>query len=52
LLGLKRIKWNYEKFLIGRDGKVVERYASTTKPESIAGAIEKELKKEPAGEKL
>lgn len=35
LLGLKRIKWNFEKFLIDRDGKVVQRYASTTKPESI-----------------
>lgn len=39
LLGLKRIKWNFEKFLIGRDGKVVQRYASTTKPESIEKEI-------------
>lgn len=35
LLGLKRIKWNFEKFLIGKDGQVVQRYASTSKPEGI-----------------
>ena len=35
MLGLQRIKWNFEKFLIGRDGKVVNRWASTSKPESI-----------------
>lgn len=46
ILGMKRIKWNYEKFLIGRDGSIVERYASTTKPESIAAKIEEELKKD------
>jgi peroxiredoxin len=45
LLGLKRIKWNFEKFLIGRDGKVVERWASTAKPESLESAILAELKK-------
>ena len=45
LMGLKRIKWNFEKFLIGRDGKVVERWASTTKPESLESAILAELKK-------
>ncbi len=39
LLGLKRIKWNFEKFLIGRDGHVVERWASTTKPESLEKPI-------------
>ncbi|KEF54162.1 glutathione peroxidase [Exophiala aquamarina CBS 119918] len=39
LLGLKRIKWNFEKFLIDRDGKVVQRYASTTKPESLEKEI-------------
>lgn len=32
ILGLKRIKWNFEKFLVGRDGKVKARWASTTKP--------------------
>jgi len=43
LMGLKRIKWNFEKFLIGRDGKVKGRWASVTKPESLKEAIEKEL---------
>lgn len=43
LLGLKRIKWNFEKFLIGRDGKVKGRWASTTKPESLEAEIIKEL---------
>ncbi|KND02016.1 uncharacterized protein SPPG_02520 [Spizellomyces punctatus DAOM BR117] len=35
LLGLRRIKWNFEKFLIDKDGKVVARYASTTEPASV-----------------
>ncbi|KAA8902579.1 glutathione peroxidase-like protein [Sphaerosporella brunnea] len=48
LMGMKRIKWNYEKFLISRDGKVVDRWASVTKPESLAPAIERELAKKPA----
>ncbi|PVV00010.1 hypothetical protein BB559_000194 [Furculomyces boomerangus] len=42
LMGLKRIKWNFEKFLVDKNGKVVERYASTTKPSSIDSKI-KEL---------
>lgn len=45
ILGLKRIKWNFEKFLIGKDGKVVERWASTAKPQSLESAILAELKK-------
>lgn len=45
LLGMKRIKWNFEKFLIGRDGKVKQRWASTTKPESLESAIGAELNK-------
>jgi glutathione peroxidase len=40
LLGSEGIKWNFTKFLIGRDGEVVERFAPTTKPEDISGAIE------------
>jgi len=44
IMGLKRIKWNFEKFLIDRNGTVVSRYASTTKPESLSGEIEKLLK--------
>jgi glutathione peroxidase len=42
LLGGK-IKWNFTKFLIGRDGQVLERYAPTTKPEKLKGDIEKAL---------
>lgn len=48
-MGLKRVKWNFEKFLIGRDGKVKGRWASTTKPENLREAIEKELVVKPAG---
>ena len=40
LLGSKSIKWNFTKFLINRDGRVVKRYAPNTKPESIAKDIE------------
>ncbi|KAF1722569.1 glutathione peroxidase [Pseudoxanthomonas wuyuanensis] len=43
LLGISAIKWNFSKFLIGRDGKVIKRYAPTDKPESLAGDIEKVL---------
>jgi glutathione peroxidase len=42
LLG-DNIKWNFTKFLIGRDGTVLKRYGSTTKPEKIASDIEKAL---------
>lgn len=37
------IKWNFTKFLIGKDGKVLNRYAPTTKPEAIEEDIEKAL---------
>ncbi|WP_186093845.1 glutathione peroxidase [Burkholderia gladioli] len=40
LLGTKAIKWNFTKFLVGRDGKVVKRYAPQTKPEEIAADVE------------
>ncbi|KAF7727402.1 Glutathione peroxidase 2 [Apophysomyces ossiformis] len=43
ILGMKRIKWNFEKFLVDRDGKVVNRYSSLTEPSSIAADIEKLL---------
>jgi glutathione peroxidase len=39
LLGSQRIKWNFTKFLVDRAGKVVERFAPTTKPEQIEGPI-------------
>ena len=42
LLGDK-IKWNFTKFLLDREGNVAKRYASTTKPEKITGDIEKLL---------
>jgi glutathione peroxidase len=40
LLGTEGIKWNFTKFLVDRSGKVVGRYAPTTKPEAIAKDIE------------
>lgn len=43
VMGLKRVKWNFEKFLIGRDGKVIKRWASLTKPEDLKADIEKAL---------
>ncbi|KAJ2747590.1 Glutathione peroxidase 2 [Coemansia sp. BCRC 34301] len=43
LLGIKRIKWNFEKFLVDKEGNVVERWASTTTPQSIESTIEKYL---------
>jgi glutathione peroxidase len=45
LLGSEGIKWNFTKFLVGKDGKVFKRYAPTTKPEAIEGDIEAELAK-------
>ena len=45
VLGLKRIKWNFEKFLIGKDGKVVQRWGSITKPESLEADILREIEK-------
>ena len=40
LMGSKAIKWNFTKFLIDREGKVVRRYAPTDKPERLAKDIE------------
>ena len=37
------IKWNFTKFLIGKDGTVLHRYAPTTKPEALQEDIEKAL---------
>ncbi|KAK4506671.1 hypothetical protein PRZ48_000403 [Zasmidium cellare] len=47
IMGLKRIKWNFEKFLIGRDGKVKQRWASTSAPDKLKATIEAELKTSP-----
>ncbi len=43
LLGSEGIKWNFTKFLIGRDGKVIERFAPMTTPANIEKAIEAAL---------
>ncbi len=44
LLWTESIKWNFTKFLVDRQGNVVKRYGSSTKPESIKEDIEKLLK--------
>jgi len=43
LLGTKAIKWNFTKFLVGKDGQVIKRYAPTDAPASLAGDIEAAL---------
>jgi glutathione peroxidase len=43
ILGSEAIKWNFTKFLIDRNGKVIGRYAPTTPPEAIASDIKKLL---------
>ncbi len=43
LLGSQAIKWNFTKFLIGRDGQVIRRYAPQDKPESLEKDIESAL---------
>jgi glutathione peroxidase len=42
-LGTQAIKWNFTKFLIGRDGRVIKRYAPQDAPEKLAGDIEAAL---------
>jgi glutathione peroxidase len=43
LLGTEMIKWNFTKFLIGKDGKVLKRYAPNTEPKDIIPDIQKAL---------
>ena len=43
LLGTKAIKWNFTKFLVGKDGQVLKRYAPTDTPKSLAKDIEAAL---------
>ncbi len=43
LLGSKAIKWNFTKFLVGKDGKVIKRYAPLDKPADLAKDIESAL---------
>ncbi|WP_019022467.1 MULTISPECIES: glutathione peroxidase [unclassified Thioalkalivibrio] len=42
-LGTQRIKWNFTKFLVGRDGRVIRRFAPTRRPQDLASAIERAL---------
>ena len=44
LLGSKAIKWNFTKFLVGRDGRVIKRYAPLDAPEKLAADIEAALR--------
>jgi glutathione peroxidase len=43
LLGSKAIKWNFTKFLVGKDGQVLKRYAPQDAPASLARDIESAL---------
>ncbi len=43
LLGSKAIKWNFTKFLVGKDGRVLKRYAPMDKPEKLSRDIEAAL---------
>lgn len=43
LLSSEGIKWNFTKFLVGRDGQVIKRFASLDKPASLAADIEQAL---------
>jgi glutathione peroxidase len=43
VLGTEGIKWNFTKFLLGKDGQVIQRYAPTDKPEAMKADIEAAL---------
>ena len=43
ILGSTGIKWNFTKFLVGKDGQVIDRYAPQKKPEDLVATIEKAL---------
>ena len=43
LLGTEAIKWNFSKFLVGRDGQVIDRYAPNTAPDALRADIEAAL---------
>jgi glutathione peroxidase len=43
LLGTKNVKWNFTKFLVGKDGEVLKRYSPQDAPASLAKDIEKAL---------
>jgi glutathione peroxidase len=44
LLGIEAIKWNFTKFLVSKEGKVLQRYAPQTEPKEISSDIQKALK--------
>jgi len=44
ILGTEGIKWNFTKFLVGKDGKVIKRYAPGTEPKEMGADIEAALK--------
>jgi glutathione peroxidase len=43
LLGTEMVKWNFTKFLVGKDGQVIERYAPNDEPAKLRGDIERAL---------
>lgn len=43
ILGSEGVKWNFTKFLVGRDGKVIDRFAPTMTPQQLESAIEAAL---------
>jgi glutathione peroxidase len=43
VLGTEAVKWNFTKFLVGRDGQVIRRYAPTDRPEALVQDIETAL---------
>jgi glutathione peroxidase len=45
ILGIEKIKWNFTKFLIDREGRVVCRFAPSAKPEGLARAVDRLLRK-------
>lgn len=47
VLGTEAIKWNFTKFLVGRDGTVLKRYGSTDTPESMRADVEQALSATP-----
>ncbi|WP_018867042.1 MULTISPECIES: glutathione peroxidase [unclassified Thioalkalivibrio] len=48
-LGTQGIKWNFTKFLVGRDGRVIRRFAPQKKPSELVRAIEAALDEPPPG---
>lgn len=47
LLGSKAIKWNFTKFLVGKDGRVIRRYAPQDAPKKLGGILRRHWRPEP-----